>query len=166
MEPVSVRKEKKVRVGDRAPDFTLPDQTGKPVQLRDLLGRGTVVLYFYPKDETPGCTLEARAFRDSYDRFTAAGAEVVGISSDSVASHRRFATRQRLPFLLLSDRDGTVRQLYGVEKTLGILPGRVTYVIDWEGVVRHIYSSQLRATRHSRESLAVARALRAAPARA
>src|SRR6266849_6064619 len=117
-------RDRKVRVGDRAPDFTLPEQTGKPVQLRDLVGRGTVVLYFYPKDETPGCTLEARAFRDSYDRFTAAGAEVVGISSDSVASHRRFAARQGLPFLLLSDRDGTVRQLYGVEKTLGILPGR------------------------------------------
>src|SRR6267143_1282020 len=153
MERVSVRKDKKVRVGERAPNFTLPDQTGKPVLLRDLLGRGTVVLYFYPKDETPGCTLEARAFRDSYDRFTAAGAEVVGISSDSVASHRRFATRQRLPFLILSDRDGTVRQLYGVEKTLGILPGRVTYVLDQAGVVRHIYSSQLRATRHSGEAL-------------
>src|SRR5438876_1799578 len=118
MEPVSVRKEKKVRVGDRAPDFTLPDQTGKPVQLRDLLGRGTVVLYFYPKDETPGCTLEARAFRDSYDRFTARGAEVVGISSDSVAAHRRFAARHGLPFLLLSDRGASVRELYGVEQTL------------------------------------------------
>jgi len=153
----------KVRVGDRAPDFTLPEQTGKPVQLRDLVGRGTVVLYFYPKDETPGCTLEARAFRDSYDRFTAAGAEVVGISSDSVASHRRFAARQGLPFLLLSDRDGTVRQLYGVEKTLGILPGRVTYVIDQAGVVRHVYSSQLRATRHSGEALAALQSLSAVP---
>src|SRR2546427_6070088 len=160
-----MRRDGKVRVGDPAPDFTLRDQAGTPVQLRNLLGQGTVVLYFYPKDETPGCTLEARAFRDSYDRFTAAGAEVVGISSDSVASHRRFAARQGLPFLLLSDRDSTVRQLYGVEKTLGLVPGRVTYVIDREGVVRHIYSSQLRATRHSRESLAGARALRAAPAR-
>jgi len=156
-------RDRKVRVGDRAPDFTLPEQTGKPVQLRDLVGRGTVVLYFYPKDETPGCTLEARAFRDSYDRFTAAGAEVVGISSDSVASHRRFAARQGLPFLLLSDRDGTVRQLYGVEKTLGILPGRVTYVIDQAGVVRHVYSSQLRATRHSGEALAALQSLSAVP---
>src|SRR5216117_3808985 len=159
MEPVSVRKEKKVRVGDRAPDFTLPDQTGKPVQLRDLLGRGTVVLYFYPKDETPGCTLEARAFRDSYDQFTARGAEVVGISSDSVAAHRRFAARHGLPFLLLSDRGGTVRELYGVDKTLGLLPGRVTYVIDKAGVVRRTYSSQLRATRHTREALDALRAL-------
>ena len=152
-----MRKDKKVRVGDRAPDFTLPDQTGKPVQLRDLLGRGTVVLYFYPKDETPGCTLEAHAFRDSYDRFTAAGAEVVGISSDSVGSHRRFAARHALPFLLLSDRGGGVRELFGVDKTLGFL--RVTYVIDKAGVVRRTYSSQVLATRHSRVALAALAAL-------
>src|SRR3989442_4376172 len=158
-----VPRDRKVGVGDRAPDFTLSDQTGTPVRLLDLLGRGTVVLYFYPKDETPGCTLEARAFRDSYDRFTAAGAEVVGISSDSVASHRRFATRQGLPFLLLSDRDGAVRRLYGVEKTLGVLPGRVTYVIDQAGGGRHIYSSQLRATRHSGEALAALQSLSAVP---
>jgi thioredoxin-dependent peroxiredoxin len=142
-----------VRVGDLAPDFTLLDQTGTPVRLRDLLGRTTVVLYFYPKDQTPGCTMEARAFRDSYAGFADAGAEVVGISSDSVASHRRFAAKEGLPFLLLSDRGGAVRELYGVEKTLGILPGRVTFVIDTTGVVRHVYSSQLRATRHTREAL-------------
>jgi thioredoxin-dependent peroxiredoxin len=154
-----VRKDRKVKVGDRAPDFTLPDQTGKPVRLRDLVGSQSVVLYFYPKDETPGCTAEARAFRSSYDRFAAAGAEVVGISSDSVASHRRFAAKQGLPFLLLSDRDGTIRDVYGVEKTLGFLPGRVTFVIDQAGVVRHIYSSQLRATRHSLEALDALQAL-------
>jgi peroxiredoxin Q/BCP len=117
------------------------------------------VLYFYPKDETPGCTIEARAFRDSYDAFATAGAEVVGVSSDSVASHRRFAQRHELPFLLLSDKGGHVRNLYGVEQTLGILPGRVTFVIDTAGIVRHIYSSQLRVTRHSRESLDAVRAL-------
>src|SRR2546426_177435 len=148
-----VPRDRKVRVGDRAPDFTLPDQAGKPVRLRDLLGRGTVVLYFYPKDETPGCTLEARAFRDSYDRFTAAGAEVVGISSDSIASHRRFAARHGLPFLLLSDRGGGVRELYGVDKTLGFLPRRGTYVIDKAGVGRRTSSSQRRATRHPGEAL-------------
>ncbi|HYL22528.1 MAG TPA: peroxiredoxin [Gemmatimonadales bacterium] len=152
-----------VRVGDRAPDFTLPDQTGTPVRLRDLLGRTTVVLYFYPKDQTPGCTIEARAFRDSYGSFAEAGAEVVGISSDSVASHRRFATKEALPFLLLSDRGGAVRELYGVENTLGILPGRVTFVIDTAGVVRHVYSSQLRATRHTREALEAVDDLRARP---
>ena len=154
-----VREGGKVRVGDVAPDFTLPDQWGKPVQLRDLVGRKTLVLYFYPKDETPGCTIEARAFRDSYERFTKAGAEVVGVSSDSVASHRRFARHYDLPFVLLSDRGGAVRGLYGVEKTLGILPGRVTYVIDKAGVVRHVYSSQLRATRHSVEALHALRVL-------
>lgn len=151
-----------VRVGDVAPDFTLPDQTGTPVRLRDLLGR-TTVLYFYPKDQTPGCTIEARAFRDSYEGFAEAGAEVVGISSDSVASHRRFATKEALPFLLLSDRGGVVRELYGVEKTLGIFPGRVTFVIDTAGVVRHVYSSQLRATRHTREALEAVDDLRTRP---
>ena len=149
----------KVSVGDVAPDFTLSDQTGTPVRLHDLIGHKTVVLYFYPKDETPGCTIEARAFRDSYEQFSAKDAQVVGVSSDSVQSHRRFARRHNLPFLLLSDRDGAVRRLYGVEKTLGLLPGRVTYVIDQTGVVRHVYSSQLRATRHPREALMVLSAL-------
>src|SRR2546422_4505256 len=113
----TVGKQNKVRVGDVAPDFTLPDQAGRPVRLRDLIGERTVVLYFYPKDQTPGCTLEARAFRDSYEKFTAQGAEVVGVSSDSVRSHRRFATRHQLPFLLLSDRGGVVRERYGVERS-------------------------------------------------
>lgn len=152
-------KASKVQVGDVAPDFSLPDQTGTPVRLRDLLGTKSVVLYFYPKDRTPGCTVEARAFRDNYEAFAAAGAEVIGVSSDSVASHRRFARHQDLPFLLLSDRAGTVRQLYGVEQTLGILPGRVTYVIDPAGFVRHIYSSQLRVLRHPREALEAVRGI-------
>jgi len=148
-----------VHVGDVAPDFTLPDQSGAPVQLRQLLGRTAVVLYFYPKDATPGCTIEARTFQNNYDAFTQAGAEVVGISSDSVASHRRFAAAEKLSFPLLSDRAGAVRELYGVEKTLGILPGRVTYVIDAAGIVRHVYSSQLMVMRHSTEALDAVRAL-------
>jgi peroxiredoxin Q/BCP len=152
-------KHAKVSVGDVAPDFTLPDQTGTPVRLSDLLGEKTVVLYFYPKDETPGCTIEARAFRDSYEQFRSKDSQVVGVSSDSVRSHRRFARRYNLPFLLLSDADGAVRRLYGVEKTLGLLPGRVTYVIDQTGTVRHVYSSQLRATRHPREALMMLAAL-------
>ena len=149
----------KIQVGDVAPDFTLPDQTGTPVQLRQLLGRSAIVLYFYPKDATPGCAIEARAFQGSYEAFKEAGAEVVGISSDSVASHRRFATSEQLAFPLLSDRGGTVRDLYGVEKTLGVLPGRVTYVIDQAGIVRHIYSSQIMVTRHSSEALDAVRVL-------
>ncbi len=142
-----------VRVGDTAPDFTLPDQRGRPVRLHDLTEKKNVALYFYPKDATPGCTAEARAFRDAYDAFSATDTEVIGVSSDSIKSHERFAAKQRLPFLLLSDRDGVVRTLYGVERTLGILPGRVTYVISRGGTVRHVYSSQLRARRHSREAL-------------
>ena len=142
-----------LRVGDVAPDFTLLDQRGKPVRLHQLTETRNVALYFYPKDATPGCTLEARAFRDAYDVFVAADTEVVGVSSDSVKSHERFAANERLPFLLLSDKNGAVRELYGVERTLGILPGRVTYVIGKGGVVRHVYSSQLRATQHTREAL-------------
>ena len=142
-----------VRVGDVAPDFTLPDQRGRLVRLHDFTEKKNVALYFYPKDGTPGCTAEARAFRDAYDAFNAADTEVIGVSSDSVKSHGRFATNERLPFLLLSDPDGAVRELYGVERTLGILPGRVTFVIGRGGVVRHVYSSQLRATQHTREAL-------------
>lgn len=141
-----------LKVGDLAPDFTLPDQRGAPVRLAGLLGKKNVVLYFYPKDASPGCTAEARAFRDAYDSFWSADTEVVGVSSDSVKSHERFAAKHDLPFRLLSDRDGAVRALYGVEKTLGILPGRVTFVIDRDGTLRHVYSSQLAATRHVREA--------------
>ena len=141
-----------VRVGDLAPDFTLPDQMGEALRLADLVGKKNIVLYFYPKDATPGCTAEARAFRDSYDTFTSADTEVLGISSDSVRSHERFAAKHHLPFRLLSDRDGVVRALYGVERTLGILPGRVTYVIDRQGIVQHVYSSQFAPRRHVREA--------------
>src|SRR5690242_6928329 len=148
-------KDSKLAVGDVAPDFTLPAQTGTPVRLRVRLGATNVVLYFYSRDQTPGCTIEATAFRDSYAAFTAAGAEVIGVSAYSVASHRRIVASHGLPFLLLSDRDGEVRERYGVEKTLGLVPGRVTYVIDRNGVVRHVYSSQLPVKRHTPASLAL-----------
>ena len=114
-----------VKAGDKAPDFTLPSQAGEPVRLSDRLGERVVILYFYPKDETPGCTKEACAFRDSYEVFTDAGAEVIGVSSDSVASHDAFAGHHKLPFTLLSDEGGSVRKSYGVPATLGLLPGRV-----------------------------------------
>ena len=143
-----------VQVGDVAPDFTLAAQSGDQVTLHDILKDRAVVLYFYPKDETPGCTAEACAFRDSHEAFREAGAEVVGVSSDSVASHQAFAARHRLPFTLLSDPGGKIRKRYGVRATLGILPGRVTYVIDREGVVRHVFSSQMDTRRHVQESLA------------
>ena len=149
------------RVGKRAPDFTLPRADGTPYRLSDAVRRGVVVLYFYPKDETMGCVAEACAFRDEYDVFTEAGAEVVGVSADSSESHRQFARHHRLPFVLLTDADGAVRKLYGVGKALGILDGRMTYVIDTKGVVRHVFSSRLQPTRHVAEALAIVRGLAA-----
>jgi len=145
-------------VGDRAPDFTLPSSAGA-VRLADVLRGTAVVLYFYPKDETPGCTAEACAFRDGYEVFTQAGAEVIGVSDDSVVAHQSFVAHHRLPFLLLSDPGGEVRRLYGVSGWLGLLRGRVTFVIDRQGIVRHVFDSQLHATRHVDEALETIRNL-------
>ena len=148
----------KVQVGEAAPDFSLPDQSGALVSLGTYLGKKDIVLYFYPKDNTPGCTAEACAFRDSYEVFKDAGAEVIGISSDTVESHQQFANKQRLPFILLSDEGGAVRKRYGVPTTFG-LPGRVTYIIDSKGIVRHIYSSQIKFEKHVDEALQTLRAI-------
>ncbi|KPQ40009.1 MAG: peroxiredoxin Q/BCP [Phormidium sp. OSCR] len=144
-----------INVGDRAPNFTLKSQDGESVSLSDFKGKKAVVLYFYPKDDTPGCTAESCAFRDSYTAFSDAGAEVIGISGDSVSSHKQFARKHNLPFTLLSDQGNQVRKLYGVPATLFILTGRVTYVIDKEGVVRHIFNSLLDFQGHINESLKV-----------
>jgi len=141
-----------LQVGDLAPDFELPSQTGEPVKLSDFKGKW-VVVYFYPADDTPGCTKEACAFRDSHEDFVDAGAIVLGISSDSKESHAKFAAKHNLPFTLLSDEGGALRKLYGVKKSLGLLPGRVTYVIDPNGVVRKVFSSQLGVTKHHTEAL-------------
>jgi thioredoxin-dependent peroxiredoxin len=143
----------KVQVGDHAPDFTLEDQSGKEVHFSDLLGKKNIVLYFYPKDETSGCTAEACSFRDNYEVFKDEGAEVVGVSSDSAASHQQFATKHRLPYILLSDDKGSVRKLYGVPTTFGLLPGRVTYVIDKQGIVRQVFSAQFTPEKHITEAL-------------
>lgn len=142
----------KAQIGTLAPDFTLPTQLGGDVNLRDFRGK-MVVLYFYPKDNTQGCTAEACAFRDSYEVFKGAGAEVIGISSDSTDSHQQFAGRHRLPFLLLSDEGGAVRKRYGVPAAFGLLPGRVTYIIDKQGVIRHIFSAQFAAEKHVTKAL-------------
>jgi len=152
---MTTREALKVEVGTVAPDFTLPNQDGKSVSLKDFKGQQAVVLYFYPKDNTGGCTAEACAFRDSYEVFQDAGAEVIGVSSDSADSHQDFAAKHRLPFVLLSDEGGEVRKLYGVQAWFGIWPGRVTYVIDKEGVVRHIFNSQVAATKHVSEALKI-----------
>jgi peroxiredoxin Q/BCP len=140
-------------VGARAPDFALPVHTGGWLRLWDMIGRKSVVLFFYPKDESPGCIREVRAFRDRYAEFVALGSEVVGVSGDPARAHRRFADRLHLAFPLLSDEFGLVRGLYGVEKTLGIVPGRATFVIDRNGIIRHRFISQFAPTRHVDEAL-------------
>jgi len=149
-----------VGVGSKAPDFTLPSQSGEMMSLKDFLGEKVVILYFYPKDDTPGCTKEACAFRDEHEEFGKLDAEVIGVSSDSVESHRRFAEKHDLSFTLLSDEGGKVRKLYGVPKTFGIFPGRVTYVIDEKGVIRHVFSSQIGAVRHVEGALKSLAAIR------
>ncbi|HEX8428303.1 peroxiredoxin [Hymenobacter sp.] len=138
-----------LQLGDIAPDFTLKTTTGEAFRLADQRGQRAIVLYFYPKDDTPGCTAEACSFRDQYQDFQDLGAEVVGVSSDSEASHQKFTQKHRLPFPLLADTSGQVRKLYEVPRALlGILPGRVTFVIDKEGVIRYIFNSMNRATDH------------------
>ena len=148
-----------IKNGDAAPSFELPSVDGGTFRLDERRGR-PVVVYFYPKDHTPGCTAEAKAFRDQYDAFVAAGAEVVGVSSDTIESHQRFSDKHRLPFALLSDPAGKVREAFGVEKTLGLIPGRATFVIDGDGIVRHVFASQLAATRHVDEALGALESLR------
>ncbi len=142
-----------VKVGDSAPNFTLRSNKGRSVKLESLYTQKPVVLYFYPKDNTPGCTKEACWFRDSYEVFQKLGAEVVGISSDSVESHKEFAASHNLPFELLSDENDQVRKKYGVPSTLGILPGRVTYIIDKKGIVQEIFSSQLNVNGHIKAAI-------------
>jgi thioredoxin-dependent peroxiredoxin len=148
-------------VGAPAPDFTLPGPGGRAVSLAALLRNGAVVLYFYPKDQTPGCTMEACGFRDELDSFTQAGAQVVGISRDDEASHARFAAKHNLPFLLLSDTTGETHARYGVAKKLGLIPDRTTFVIDRDGIIRHVFSSMIRMRAHIDESLAIVKRLHA-----
>ncbi|KAG2328054.1 hypothetical protein Bca52824_010782 [Brassica carinata] len=143
----------KVNKGQTAPDFTLKDQNGKPVSLKKYKGK-PVIVYFYPADETPGCTKQACAFRDSYEKFKKAGAEVIGISGDDSASHKAFASKYKLPYTLLSDEGNKVRKDWGVPGDLfGALPGRQTYVLDKNGVVQLIYNNQFQPEKHIDETL-------------
>lgn len=146
-------------VGTLAPDFVLQDQTGAPRQLSLLVKSGSVVLFFYPRDETTVCTLEACGFRDHHAEFVACGATVFGISPDSVQSHAAFAKSHALPFSLLTDPGGRVGASFGLKKALGLLPGRATFVIDREQKVRLSFSSLLDAKAHIRSALLVARSL-------
>jgi peroxiredoxin Q/BCP len=148
-----------IQVGDYAPNLTAEAHNGQQLNLADYRGQQVVVLFFYPSDGTPICTAEVCAFRDSYADFAEAGAVVIGISGDSLDRHRTFATDHRLPFLLVSDSDGAIRKAFGAPKTLGVFPGRVTYVIDKRGIVRLLFSSQLAASRHVTEALRVVKQL-------
>ena len=141
-------------LGDKAPKFSLRDQNGVTRSSTDLKGK-SLVLFFYPKDETPGCTAEACSFRDNFDDFKTLGAEVWGVSGDTEDSHRSFSERYRLPFPLLSDRSNNLRKSFHVPKTLGIVPGRVTYVIDGQGIIRLVFNNLLDGPAHIREALRV-----------
>jgi len=140
--------------GDAVPDLPLHTHTGEQRRLHDYIGEKAVVLYFYPKDDTLLCTREACSFRDSYEDFVEAGAVVIGVSADSAASHQSFARRHNLPFTLVSDEDGALRKAFDVPPFFGLLDGRVTYVIDRDGVVRHVFSDRFSAERHVTEALA------------
>jgi peroxiredoxin Q/BCP len=147
-----------LKVGDPMPDVTLVGETG-PIRLRDRIGK-TLVVYFYPKDETYGCTAEACSFRDQYEDFVGAGAEVIGISRDDAESHAGFKAHHRLPFTLLTDPGGQVAKGWGVKGALG-LPGRVTFVFDKDGTVRHRFESMVRFGKHVDEALDVVKKLAA-----
>lgn len=144
----------RLKPGEPAPDFELKDQNGEAVKLSGFCGQSAVVLYFYPKDDTSGCTKEACAFRDRFAAFRELEAEVLGVSSDSEASHRGFAAKYNLPFRVLSDPGGRVRKLYRVKATLGIIPGRETFVIDRSGIIRAVFTSQFQPEQHIRQALA------------
>ncbi|WP_276391684.1 peroxiredoxin [Eudoraea chungangensis] len=148
-----------LKVGQLIPNFSLTDQNGIPFKSTDLLGSKSFVLFFYPKDNTPGCTAEVCSFRDNYEEFTDLGAEVVGISSDSEASHRRFSKKFNLPFILLSDKGGKVRKMFKVEGSLfNLLPGRETYVINKDGRVEMVFNSAS-SSRHMKKALATLKSM-------
>ncbi len=143
----------RVKVGDRAPDFTLPSNTDETFTLSKFFGKKRVVIFFYPMDESPVCSREAEAFRDRYEFFKELEAEVIGISSQTEDSHKSFAKHNSLPFILLSDPNNKVRKKYGIASTLRVVPGRATFVIDKEGIIKHIFSSQWQPTKHAKEAL-------------
>jgi peroxiredoxin Q/BCP len=137
-----------LQVGDKIPNFSAKDNNGNDFNSDSIIGNKPVVIYFYPKDNTPGCTAQACSFRDQYEDFKDLGAEVIGISSDSISSHEKFIQKYKLPFILLSDSDKKIRNLFGVKPDLfGLLPGRVTYVADKNGIIQLVFDS-IAATNH------------------
>ena len=141
-----------MKEGDKVPVFKLPDQDGKMIDVAERIGKQPLVIYFYPKDFTSGCTMEAHAFREMYEAFQKEGAEVFGISSDDAESHKKFVVEHELPFTLLSDENNKVREMFGAFG-VGHTLGRVTYVVDKKGIVRMVFSSQLQPKKHVDESI-------------
>jgi peroxiredoxin Q/BCP len=148
-----------LKAGDKAPDFVLPDQNGKDFKLSELRDKENVILYFYPKDHSPGCTAQSCSFRDNASLIKSHGTTVVGISSDSISSHRDFARNHALPFKILSDTNHQVEKLYGVRSFFGFMPGRATYVIDKLGFIRYVFSSHLNIQGHVDKSLEIIKKL-------
>ncbi len=152
---------KKIEKGSKIPVFTLADQNGNRFDITNVIGKKNLVIYFYPKDDSPGCTKEACYFRDQFEVFNQADALIIGISGQSVESHKKFAERYRLSYTLLSDEGNKVRKLFGVPTDLfGLLPGRVTYIADKSGTVVHIFDSQGQATKHVDEALRILKSLK------
>tara|TARA_R110001583_G_scaffold4351_4_gene25259 strand:- start:18891 stop:19418 length:528 start_codon:yes stop_codon:yes gene_type:complete len=143
---------KKIEVGDKVPSFELFDQNGNLFFVNAEIGK-SMVIYFYPKDDTPGCVKEACKFRDEFEKFKDLNVIVIGISGDNVASHKKFEEKYNLPFTLLADVNNSVRKLFGVPKSMLFLPGRVTYVIDKNGIVQYTFNSQFGAEKHIENSL-------------
>ena len=157
----SSSKNMEIKIGDTIPAIVLKDQNGEIFDLQAKTKGKNVVLFFYPKDDSPGCTAQACSFRDQYDVFTEAGAVIIGISGQSVESHKEFAQKYRLGFTLLSDEGNKVRKLFGVPANLfGLLPGRVTYVTDKSGKVVYIFNSQMQAAKHVDEALKILKGLK------
>jgi len=137
-----------LKVGDKLPLFGAKDQNGNDFYIQSVLGKKVLVVYFYPKDDTPGCTKQACFLRGQYEEFKAIGAEVIGISGDSVPAHKKFASKYDLPFILLSDEDKSLRKLFGVKSNVfGLLPSRVTYIIDKNGIIQMVFED-MNATNH------------------
>jgi peroxiredoxin Q/BCP len=149
-----------IKIGSSIPTFTLPDQNGNSFDINSVLGKKNLVIYFYPKDDSPGCTKEACSFRDQFEVFKEADAVIIGISGQSVESHKEFAEKHRLSFTLLSDEGNKIRKQFGVPTNLmGLLPGRVTYIADKTGKVIFIFNSQAKATEHVDEALRILKGL-------
>ena len=143
-----------LQIGNSIPDFSLMDQSGKARNNKEFLGK-PLVLFFYPKDDTPGCTIEACGFRDKYDLFKILGAQICGVNNGTEQSHLEFAIKNKLQYPLLCDHDNFLRKAFGIPKFLGMIEGRVTYIVDSKGIINHIFEDLLNGPAHIKEALRI-----------